>query len=145
MKYFLDTNIILILFQGRQKEIKREVFNILLDEKNSFYGSSISLLEIAQLYRKKKIEGINYESKDFNTGEKLIKHILKAVPMVKILPFEDKQAFVAGRLDFVPKHNDPNDLAILAHAISEKMTIISCDDKFPEYQKQGANVIHNQR
>ena len=104
MKYFLDTNIILILFQGRQKEIKREVFNILLDEKNSFYGSSISLLEIAQLYRKKKIEGINYESKDFNTGEKLIKHILKAVPMVKILPFEDKQAFVAGRLDFVPKH-----------------------------------------
>ncbi len=143
MKYFLDTNIIIILFEGRQKEIKRKVFDILLDEKNSFYASSISLLEMAQLYRKKRFKNIDYNV--FNTGDKLIKHILKAVPMVKILPFEDKQAFVAGRLDFVPKHNDPNDLAILAHAISEKMTIISCDDKFPEYQKQGAKVIHNQR
>lgn len=143
MKYFLDTNIIIILFEGRQKEIKRKVFDILLDEKNSFYASSISLLEIAQLYRKKRLKNVDYSV--FNTGDKLIKHILKAVPMVKILPFEDKQAFVAGRLDFVPKHNDPNDLAILAHAISEKMTIISCDDKFPEYQKQGAKVIHNPR
>ena len=143
MKYFLDTNIIIILFEGRQKEIKRKVFDILLDEKNSFYASSISLLEMAQLYRKKRFKNIDYNV--FNTGDKLIKHILKAVPMVKILPFEDKQAFVAGRLDFVPKHNDPNDVAILAHAISEKMTIISCDDKFPEYQKQGAKVIHNQR
>ena len=101
------------------------------------------MLEIAQLYRKKRFKGVDYTIVD--TGEKFIKQILKAVYLVKILPFEDKQAFVAGRLDFVPKHNDPNDLAILAHAISEKMTIISCDDKFPEYQKQGAKVIHNQR
>ena len=144
MKYFLDTNIIIILFEGRYNELRSSVLKILDDvEKNSFYASSISLLEIAQLYRKKRLKNVDYSV--FNTGDKLIKHILKAVPMVKILPFEDKQAFVAGRLDFVSKHNDPNDLAILAHAISEKMTIISCDDKFPEYQKQGAKVIHNQR
>jgi len=144
MKYFLDTNIIIILFEGRYNELRSSVLKILdAVEKNSFYASSISLLEIAQLYRKKRLKNVDYSV--FNTGDKLIKHILKAVPMVKILPFEDKQAFVAGRLDFVPKHNDPNDLAILAHAISEKMTIISCDDKFPFYQKQGAKVIHNQR
>jgi len=144
MKYFLDTNIIIILFEGRYNELRSSVLKILDDvEKNSFYASSISLLEMAQLYRKKRFKNIDYSV--FNTGDKLIKHILKAVPMVKILPFEDKQAFIAGRLDFVPKHNDPNDLAILAHAISEKMTIISCDDKFPEYQKQGAKVIHNPR
>ena len=144
MKYFLDTNIIIILFEGRYNELRSSVLKILDDvEKNSFYASSISLLEMAQLYRKKRFKNIDYNV--FNTGDKLIKHILKVVPMVKILPFEDKQAFVAGRLDFVPKHNDPNDLAILAHAISEKMTIISCDDKFPFYQKQGAKVIHNPR
>ena len=144
MKYFLDTNIIIILFEGRYNELRSSVLKILDDvEKNSFYASSISLLEIAQLYRKKRLKNVDYSV--FNTGDKLIKHILKVVPMVKILPFEDKQAFIAGRLDFVPKHNDPNDLAILAHAISEKMTIISCDDKFPEYQKQGAKVIHNPR
>ena len=143
MKYFLDTNIIIILYEGRYNELRPFVLEILQDSKNSFYASSISLLEIAQLYRKKRFKGVDYTIVD--TGEKIIKQILKAVYLVKILPFEDKQAFVAGRLDFVPKHNDPNDLAILAHAISEKMTIISCDDKFPFYQKQGAKVIHNQR
>lgn len=143
MKYFLDTNIIIILYEGRYNELRPFVLEILQDSKNSFYASSISLLEIAQLYRKKRFKGVDYTIVD--TGEKFIKQILKAVYLVKILPFEDKQAFVAGRLDFVPKHNDPNDLAILAHAISEKMTIISCDDKFPEYQKQGAKVIHNPR
>ncbi len=143
MKYFLDTNIIIILYEGRYNELRPFVLEILQDSKNSFYASSISLLEIAQLYRKKRFKGVDYTIVD--TGEKFIKQILKAVYLVKILPFEDKQAFVAGRLDFVPKHNDPNDLAILAHAISEKMTIISCDDKFPFYQKQGAKVIHNQR
>ena len=143
MKYFLDTNIIIILYEGRYNELRPFVLEILQDSKNSFYASSISLLEIAQLYRKKRFKGVDYTIVD--TGEKFIKQILKAIYLVKILPFEDKQAFVAGRLDFVPKHNDPNDLAILAHAISEKMTIISCDDKFPFYQKQGAKVIHNQR
>ena len=143
MKYFLDTNIIIILYEGRYNELRPFVLEILQDSKNSFYASGISLLEIAQLYRKKRFKGVDYTIVD--TGEKFIKQILKAVYLVKILPFEDKQAFVAGRLDFVPKHNDPNDLAILAHAISEKMTIISCDDKFPFYQKQGAKVIHNQR
>jgi PIN domain len=143
MKYFLDTNIIIILYEGRYDELRPFVLEILQDSKNSFYASSISLLEIAQLYRKKRFKGVDYTIVD--TGEKFIKQILKAVYLVKILPFEDKQAFVAGRLDFEPKHNDPNDLAILAHAISEKMTIISCDDKFPFYQKQGAKVIHNQR
>ena len=75
MRFFLDTNIILILFQGRNSEIKDQVRSILSYEQNSFYTSSISLLEIIQLYRKKKIDGIDYNSID--SGEKLIKLILK--------------------------------------------------------------------
>ena len=145
MKYFLDTNIVLILFQGRKNEIRDNVREILKASDNTFYASTISLLEIAQLYRKKKIEGIDYQHEDYNTGEKLMNQILKQIPMVKILPFEQRHAFIAGRLEFVPKHNDPNDLAIIAHAIAEHMPIISCDDKFPDYQPQGATVIHNPR
>ena len=69
MKYFLDTNIILILFQGRKNEIRDNVKEILQEDNNTFYASTISLLEIAQLYRKKKIEGIDYQHEDYNTGE----------------------------------------------------------------------------
>lgn len=32
MRYFLDTNIVIILFEGREKEIKRNIFELLLDE-----------------------------------------------------------------------------------------------------------------
>ena len=49
MNYFLDTNIIIILFEGRKDEIRNNVREILMNEKNSFYASTISLLEIAQL------------------------------------------------------------------------------------------------
>ena len=52
MNYFLDTNIIIILFEGRKDEIRNNVREILMNEENSFYASTISLLEIAQLYRK---------------------------------------------------------------------------------------------
>ena len=143
MRFFLDTNIILILFQGRNSEIKDQTRSLLSCEQNSFYTSSISLLEILQLYRKKKIDGIDYNSID--SGEKLIKLILKTIDMVEVLPFNYEHTLVAGRLTFVPKHNDPNDLAIIAHAIAKKMPIITCDDKFPEYKSQGVVVIHNPR
>ena len=73
MNYLLDTNIIIILFEGRNNEIRDNVKQILLDDENNFYVSTISLLEIAQLYRKKKFKNINYEL--LNTGDKLIKHL----------------------------------------------------------------------
>ena len=143
MKYFLDTNIIIILFEGRNDEIRDNVKEILNNEANTFFMSSISLLEIAQLYRKKRFKNIDYNL--FDTGDKLISYILHVASSIKVLPFEAQHALRAGQLCFVPNHNDPNDLAIIAHAITERLTIISCDDKFPAYELQGAKVIHNRR
>ena len=53
MKYFFDTNIILILFQGRDDEIRTNVKNILTDEGNYFDRSTFSLLDIAPFGRKR--------------------------------------------------------------------------------------------
>ena len=145
MDYFLDTNIIIILFEGRDNEIKNKVKDILTNDNNSFYASTISILEMAQLYRKKRINNINYESKEFNTGDKFISYILNELPILKILPFEEKHALIASRLSFIKNHNDPNDLAIISNANGEKMFIISCDDKIPHYKEQGASIIHNSR
>ena len=145
MRYFLDTNIVLILFQGRYEELRSITLDILDDTNNSFYTSTITLLEIIQLYRKKKLEGIDYESDISNTGERFINHLLNILPIVKVLSFGLKDSLVAGRLTYTSNHNDLNDLAIIAHAISEGMPIITCDDKFPEYEHQGAKVLHNSR
>ncbi|ASF42823.1 PIN domain-containing protein [Capnocytophaga genosp. AHN8471] len=143
MNYFLDTNIILILYLKKYKEIESFIQSILTNSQNSFYASTISLLEIVQLYRKKKIIELDYEV--FDIGDKLIDSISNNLPTIEILPFEYREARIASRLTFVPNHKDPNDLAIIAHAISEQMPIISCDDKFPEYEPQGITVIHNHR
>ena len=143
MNYFLDTNIILILYLKKYKEIESFIQSILTNSQNSFYASTISLLEIAELYRKKKIIELDYEV--FDIGDKLIDSISNNLPTIEILPFEYREVRIASRLTFVPNHKDPNDLAIIAHAISEQMPIISCDDKFPEYEPQGVTVIHNHR
>lgn len=60
MKYLLDTNIILILFLGRYAELRSKTLEILGNEKNEFLASVISLNEIVQLYRKKKIKELDY-------------------------------------------------------------------------------------
>lgn len=143
MNYFLDTNIILILFFNRDNELEPTILSILRDNRNSFFASTVSLLEIAQLYRRRKFKDIDY--KVFDTGDKLIDLILSRLEEIEILPFEHREARIASRLIFVPNHKDPNDLAIMAHAISEQMPIINCDDKFPEYISQGITVLYNKR
>ena len=143
MNYFLDTNIILILFFNRENELKPTILSILRDNRNSFFASTISLLEIAQLYRRRKIKEIDYDI--FDTGDKFIDSILYSLSAIEVLPFEHREARIASRLTFVPNHKDPNDLAIMAHAISEQMPIISCDDKFPEYISQGITLLYNKR
>ena len=143
MNYFLDTNIILILFFNRDNELEPTILSILRDNRNSFFASTISLLEIAQLYRRKKIKEIDYGI--LNTGDKFIENISYSLPIIEVLPFEYREARIASRLNFVPNHKNPNDLAIMAHVISEQMPIISCDDKFPEYISQGITVLYNKR
>ena len=143
MNYFLDTNIILILFFNRDNELEPTILSILRDNRNSFFASTVSLLEIAQLYRRRKFKDIDY--KVFDTGDKLIDLILSRLEEIEVLPFERREARIASRLTFVPNHKDPNDLAIMAHSISEQMPIISCEDKFPEYISQGITVLYNKR
>ena len=76
----------------------------LLDDENNFYVSTISLLEIAQLYRKKKFKHIDYEL--FDTGDKLIRAILNTIPIIKVLPFKEEHALIASTLTFFLLKND---------------------------------------
>lgn len=141
MKYLLDTNIILILFLGSYDELRPKTLTILDNNKNSFFASVISLNEMIQLYRKKKIKDLDYEK--YDTTDKFLKAIIKQLPLITYLPFEEKHALIVAKLNFVPKHRDPNDLAIIAHTMGEKSIVISTDDLFPAYEKQGVKVVHN--
>jgi PIN domain nuclease of toxin-antitoxin system len=45
----------------------------------------------------------------------------------------------------VGKHNDPNDHAIIAQAIADKIPVISSDHKFKSYISQGLKLVFNKR
>ena len=56
-------------------------------------------------------------------------------------PFDDK---VWDILNQKQAHKDPSDHVIISHAITEHLTLLSSDDKFPYYRNQGLELIEYQ-
>ena len=50
-------------------------------------------------------------------------------------------AYSRLRLNFGQDHRDPSDHMIIAHAITERLPLLSSDDKFPFYREQGLDLI----
>lgn len=48
-------------------------------------------------------------------------------------------------LDIVEGHKDMNDHAIIAQAISDRITLVSSDRTFRNYVSQGLDFIYNKR
>ena len=143
MKYFLDTNLVILLFEGNEKKLKKQTLQILDIPNTKLFASAISLNEIVQLVRKKRLEGIDYEK--YNSPEKILNAILaKTKDVITFLPYEPKYAKIIAKIEYAPKHNDPNDLSIIAHAIGKKLPIITTDRVFPYYEQFGAKIILNQ-
>ena len=40
-------------------------------------------------------------------------------------------------------HKDPFDHMIISHTITEKMTLVSSDHRFPFYRRQGLSLLYN--
>ena len=45
------------------------------------------------------------------------------------------------RLNLFEDHRDPSDHVIISHAMTERMTLISSDTRFPYYRDQGLDLI----
>jgi len=60
---------------------------------------------------------------------------------VKYVAKEHLRTFV--KLEPVAGHNDTSDRLIISQALTEKITLISSDTKFPKYRKQRLDLIFN--
>jgi len=138
-RYLLDTNILVFLLLSELDNISEDIKQIVDDYSNQLYTSSISVLELLQLYRIKKIQSKNYKTptdlyttieKDFN---------------IKIIPFTKEHSKTLSKLKIASHHNDPLDHAILSQAITEKLILVSSDKKFKEYTSHNLNFIYNKR
>ena len=59
----------------------------------------------------------------------------------QILPLTPDVMYTYGRMSLY--HNDPSDHVIIAQAITMQMPLISDDNKFPPYRKEGLELIEN--
>jgi len=138
-RFLLDTNILVFLVRGDMDEFSSEVREIIEDFNNCLETSSVSLIELIQLYRIGKIK--------LRKGQSIehILDILKNSVGIYTSGFTEKQAYVLSNLEAIEGHNDPFDHAIISHAIADRYTLISSDSKFRHYKNQKLNFVFNKR
>ncbi len=138
-RYLLDTNILVFLLLSELDNISNDIKQIVDDYNNQLYTSSISVLELLQLYRIKKIH-----SKNYKTATDLYTSIEKDFN-IKIIPFNKEHSKTLSKLKIASAHNDPFDHAIISQAITENLILVSSDKKFKEYTSQLLNFVYNKR
>lgn len=140
MRYLLDTNIFIYLASDTDS-LSEDVKAIIEDYDNEFYMSAESLRELVVGFRKKK-----FSTKRWRTPESMLRSITNDFN-IWILPLKEEHMMTMANLTIneAQDHNDPSDHVIIAHAITEGLTLISSDEKFPFYVKQGLNLILNKK
>jgi len=98
-------------------------------------------MELVYLYRAGKIDP---KRKKFKTIESVIK-ALENDFRITIKPFAKEHTKILAKLEIANLHNDPFDHAIISHAITEKLTLISSDTKFKYYTPQKLHFVFNDR
>ncbi len=135
MRYLIDTNIFIFAIKEEDR-LSKEVSELLLDPSNTINISSRSIEEIILLLRIGKIEFPRWkETKD------IFAHIKELGFSVDY--FKKEHLLTLGKLIPIPDHKDPVDHAIMAHAITNKTTLISSDGKMHFYKNQGLKFIWN--
>lgn len=138
MRILLDTCIVLYLIQERDR-LSRDVSALLSDYDNQLCVSMETVKELIVAYRRKGL------------GRKLWKQEEDIITTIKddlcisILPIREEhiRTYARLRINENQGHFDPSDHIIIAHAITEKMPLVSSDHKFDFYVAQGLNYICN--
>jgi PIN domain nuclease of toxin-antitoxin system len=136
-RYLLDTNMLVNIFENDY--IHTDIQHILSDNNNVFYTCSecvkefIHLVQIGKVGGKKRKQQINVL--DFIENELCytVKYVSK------------EHLKTLANLVIFDKHRDPSDRLIVAHAIIEKIPIISSDSRFQDYKPYGLKLVINKK
>ena len=136
MRYYIDTNVLASIFVN---ELPISIQDIINNSENIIYVSSASLQEFIHLFKIGKIKP-NKNIKPISIFG-FIENDLNFT--VKYITKEHIKELI--ELEITEDHNDPTDHVIISQAISEKIPLISSDQKFTKYKKQGLNLISYKR
>ncbi len=138
MRYLIDTHI--FIWHAKEPDnLSSDVRAILDDYENQLCLSSESLKELIVLWKNKP----NIR-RWWKTPIELVASV-ENIYGVKILYLhkEHYETFARLQINEAQEHFDPSDHLIISHAICNGMPLISDDDKFPFYRKQGLELIEN--
>ena len=138
MRILLDTCIVVFFIEEKDR-INRDVMALLTDYDNEICISMETIRELIVAFRRKRLF-----AKRWKTPDDIISYI-KDELCISILPIHEEHIHTYARLAIneLQGHNDPSDHLIIAHAITEKMPLISSDHKFDFYRPQGLNYVCN--
>lgn len=136
MRILLDTCVIIDWFTDPET-LGGGAWDILNDPCNRLFISAETSKELIVHYNNKDLL-----SKYWNTAEEMLQAI-KDEAMIDILPLYEATMFTYSRLRLneAQNHCDPSDHIIISHAITEHLTLLSSDQKFPFYRSQGLDLI----
>jgi PIN domain nuclease of toxin-antitoxin system len=120
-------------------ELNRDVFELINDYSNTLYVSSVVAKEIIHLHKRDVIK-----KSRFKTSLDVLAAMKNIGIEVKLLNEHHLSQYAKMEID-TNEHNDPNDHAIIAQSISDKIPIISSDHKFKHYLGQGLELVFNRR
>ena len=132
MEYLIDTHVFIWALMDTKK-IPKKTFEILEDENNTVYISSVSFWEIAIKVQSKKLElhGINVLQ---------LPHIAKQLNFTIL----DPQTYDYVSISQIPlkeNHHDPFDRMLIQQAIRNDLVLISKDEKFQQYEENGLQLM----
>mgnify|MGYP002525517038 CR=1 FL=1 len=140
MRYMLDTCILIHLTTDPDL-LSRDVYSIVKDYDNALSISAETIRELVIQFNKGKLV-----SKFWKSAEAMIDAI-KDEYFIEILPLKEEHMRTYANLSIntAQDHNDPSDHVIIAHAITNRIPLISDDGKFGFYRNQGLVLIENKR
>ena len=140
MRYMLDTCVLIDLIKDSDV-LDKDVISIIKDYSNTLCVSFETIREMIVLFNIGKLRG-----KGWNSSNDVLRFITDDMGIV-VLPLTAEVADTYSRLELnvQQNHKDPSDHIIISHAITNRITLISSDTKFPFYCKQGLSLIVNRK
>lgn len=122
MKLLLDTHTLIWWFGGSPL-LSKKALQAVSDEDNTVFVSAVSAWEISIKERAGKLAVSRDLLEDFD--------VTIASQNFEALAVSTKHAFQGGRL--LARHKDPFDRLLAAQALVEGLTLVSGDQKMPEF------------
>ena len=135
-RLMLDTCVVVDLLLDPDG-LDRSVVALLDDPENSLCASFETMRELIVLFNNKKIF-----SRHRQKAEDIISYVEDDLE-IEFLPLRRLVGYTYSRLQLNEEqdHRDPSDHVIIAHAITEHITLLSSDTRFWYYRNQGLDLI----